>query len=522
MKRNILHTLWAAALLLTACQQEELPLPGADNAAPLAITITDGGYALTTSADGSQKAATRATEDGYRTEFTASDACGLYLVRNGAIVYDNVKLTATAGTNGSLTWQPEAGVTLAGGMAGEKYFLYYPYQETAKMAGKVNATDTTSDGDFFATLINDWQPEADQSDYTQGYTASDLMTATGSGSKADGKLSLSFSMTHRMALAVVEMPKTVYKFTDTSIPDYVIATIADFSGEAKPCRNTDGTYRYFVRPGQGNTVTLTGSFDGGKKEFTLTPNGIATGNYKTYKVDGAQAMEKNYNLQMGDYLCKNSDGNWYIIPGEEMPNEECIAIVFHAGHHENDGSDYSATGIGSGKCHGYAVALQDATSSYCMWGVYGTELGLYPKNTDGSALNNYSNPSIDWSGYSYTRTIITAAGGKENLNATEQSGYPATYYAVVDYENNKAQAPANSSGWFLPSIGQMWIVYQNRTSLFDGKAGVSGLQVDWYWSSSEYYSLPASHALYVDVNDGGVYNLDKDNSYSCVRPVLAF
>ena len=287
MKRNILHTLWAAALLLTGCTQEELPLPGADNAAPLAITITDGGYALTTSADGSQKAATRATEDGYRTEFTASDACGLYLVRNGAIVYDNVKLTATAGTNGSLTWQPEAGVTLAGGMAGEKYFLYYPYQETAKMAGKVNATDTTSDGDFFATLINDWQPEADQSDYTQGYTASDLMTATGSGSKADGKLSLSFSMTHRMALAVVEMPKTVYKFTDTSIPDYVIATTADFGDNAKPCRMADGTYRYIVNSASGTATNITGSYDGDKKEFTITPSGISANFCKTYKVDGA-------------------------------------------------------------------------------------------------------------------------------------------------------------------------------------------------------------------------------------------
>ena len=99
MKRNIIHTLWAAALLL--------------------ITVTDGGYALTTSADGSQKAATRATEDGYRTEFTAGDACGLYIVRNGAVVYDNVKLTATTGTDGSLAWQPEAGVTLAGGLSGE-------------------------------------------------------------------------------------------------------------------------------------------------------------------------------------------------------------------------------------------------------------------------------------------------------------------------------------------------------------------------------------------------------------------
>ena len=356
MKRNILHTLWAAALLLTGCTQEELPLPGADNAAPLAITITDGGYALTTSADGSQKAATRATEDGYRTEFTASDACGLYLVRNGAIVYDNVKLTATAGTNGSLTWQPEAGVTLAGGMAGEKYFLYYPYQETAKMAGKVNATDTTSDGDFFATLINDWQPEADQSDYTQGYTASDLMTATG---------------------------------------------------------------------------------------------------------------------------------------------------------------------IGQQKCHGYAVALQDATNGYCQWGVYGTELGCCPTDGSGKKQNNYSAPDIDWSGYAWTQKIITAAGGKDKLNATEDSGYPATYYAVVDYAH-KVPSPANSTGWFLPSIGQMWNVYQNRASLFEGKTVVSGLKSDWYWSSSEFYDYPARRALYVSVRNGDVFRSYKYSRSSFVRPVLAF
>ena len=155
MKRNILHTLWAAAVLLTACTQEELPLPGANDAAPLTITVTDGGYARTTSADGSQKAATRATEDGYRTEFTAGDACGLYLVRGGAVVYDNVKLTATAGTDGSLAWQPEAGVTLAGGMAGEHYFLYYPYR--ANMTDKVTAS-ATSDEEFFAPLISGWQP----------------------------------------------------------------------------------------------------------------------------------------------------------------------------------------------------------------------------------------------------------------------------------------------------------------------------------------------------------------------------
>ena len=107
------------------------------------------------------------------------------------------------------------------------------------------------------------------------------------------------------------------------------------------------------------------------------------------------------------------------------------------------------------------------------------------------------------------------------MNAAEDSGYPATYYAVVDYAS-KVPSPANSSGWFLPSIGQMWNVYQNRTSLFDGKTVVSGLKSDWYWSSSERYYIPAYYALYVLVTYGHVNYLDKYLSYSYVRPVLAF
>ena len=107
------------------------------------------------------------------------------------------------------------------------------------------------------------------------------------------------------------------------------------------------------------------------------------------------------------------------------------------------------------------------------------------------------------------------------MNAAEDSGYPATYYAVVDYAS-KVPSPANSSGWFLPSIGQMWNVYQNRTSLFDGKTVVSGLKSDWYWSSSEYYSYPASSALSVDVYYGYVGSYLKYYRFSYVRPVLAF
>lgn len=107
------------------------------------------------------------------------------------------------------------------------------------------------------------------------------------------------------------------------------------------------------------------------------------------------------------------------------------------------------------------------------------------------------------------------------MNATEDSGYPATYYAVVDYAH-KVPSPANSTGWFLPSIGQMWNVYQNRASLFEGKTVVSGLKSDWYWSSSEFCDSPAYDALYVNVDRGYVSNSLKDYRFSYVRPVLAF
>ena len=204
----------------------------------------------------------------------------------------------------------------------------------------------------------------------------------------------------------------------------------------------------------------------------------------------------------------------------EEQKASVIAIVFHAGHHENDASDYSATGIGQQKCHGYAVALQDATNGYCQWGVYGTELGCCPTDGSGNKQNNYSTPDIDWSGYAWTQKIITAAGGKDKLNATEDSGYPATYYAVVDYAH-KVPSPANSTGWFLPSIGQMWNVYQNRASLFEGKTVVSGLKSDWYWSSSEFYYVPADYALCVDVRNGRVLFSNKRDRFCYGRSVLA-
>ena len=135
------------------------------------------------------------------------------------------------------------------------------------MSGKT-ATPTGSaltDTEFFAPLVSAWQPQDDQSTHA-AYTASDLMTAEGSATTGeDNTLHLSFTMNHRMALAVIEMPNTVkYKFTDERIPDYAVSPATTFSGIAQPLRVNDGTYRYLVNHATP-APTIEGHYDEGSK-----------------------------------------------------------------------------------------------------------------------------------------------------------------------------------------------------------------------------------------------------------------
>lgn len=502
MNREPIHKLWMTAvflLLLASCQQDELSdITGSGDALPLSIIVADGGYACADSAP------SRATENGYSTRFTAGDACGLFIVRDGNVVSANVRLTAAEGIDGNLTWQPDEGVALRGGATDYRYFLYYPYR--ADMDGKTSAS-AMSAAEFFAPLVSEWTPAADQSTY-DAYTASDLMIA--SGTVIDGHsnpLQFKFSMTHCMAMTVIEFPNIVYRFTNKEIrlEDIVVAPSVEFSPEAVPCRMEDGTYRYIFNPKSNGQTTFTCTCDYGKREFTYTLSDVC-GSYKTYKVNKGCLMEKSRHLRVGDYLL--ADGA--IAGVDESLNEKqkaaCVAVVFYVGQHENDQADYTSTGIGQQKCHGYAVALQDVGASTCAWGLSGTELGCFP-----TGQNNQSNPGIDWDGYTWTQKIIKTA--------TDLSFYPATCFAAKDYQHTVA-APAISSGWYLPSIGQILDIYNNKASLLSGKQGATSLKPGSYWSSSENSGSPADGALVVD--ESGVVNLLGKNGDGYVRPVLAF
>ena len=449
--QNIYHLLQAALLLLlVSCTQEEFPAVQ-DKAQQLTISVTDGGY---TSAVENMKTRveTRAVENGYTTEFTEGDACGFYMVRGGKPVYSNVKLTAEKdAATGGIMWKTD-GTTLAAGMDGESYYLYYPYQ--ADMAGKT-ATPAEgavmTDAEFFKPLIDGWQPGDDQSTHA-AYTASDLMTAGGSTTGTGNTIHLSFAMKHRMALAVIEMPKTVYRFTDANVPDYTVGAEATFTGTAKPLRMADGIYRYLVH---SSMPTIEGCYDGGNREFTITTSAShpVVGEYKRYKVDGAAETIKNVTYaesgiaRIGDFYCtKNNGTTGYLIPKEAdettVQAAKVVGIVFQTDKSRIGAKEKEKLG-GEGNVHGLVMAVKNIATRQA-WGLFGMDEGL---TTCRTKADNYN----DISGYGNCEHIRTNRGNFDS--------YPA-FKAAYDY-NTTCPVPATTTGWYLPASGQWWDILQN-------------------------------------------------------------
>lgn len=448
--QNIYHLLQAALLLLlVSCTQEEFPAVQ-DKAQQLTISVTDGGY---TSAVENMKtrAETRAVENGYTTEFTEGDACGFYMVRGGKPVYSNVKLTAEKdAATGGIMWKTD-GTTLAAGMDGESYYLYYPYQ--ADMAGKT-ATPAEgavmTDAEFFKPLIDGWQPGDDQSTHA-AYTASDLMTAGGSTTGTGNTIHLSFAMKHRMALAVIEMPKTVYKFIDANVPDYTVGAEATF-GTAKPLRMADGTYRYLVH---SSMPTIEGCYDGGNREFTITTSAShpVVGEYKRYKVDGAAETIKNVTYaesgiaRIGDFYCTKDNGTTgYLIPKEAdettVQAATVVGIVFQTDKSRIGQAEKNALG-GKDKVHGLVMSVKNIATRQA-WSLFHKDEGL---TTCKTKADNYN----DISGYGNCEHIRTNRGNFDS--------YPA-FKAAYDY-NTTCPVPATTTGWYLPASGQWWDILQN-------------------------------------------------------------
>ena len=550
--QNIYHLLQAALLMLLAasCTQEEFPA-AQDKAQQLTISVTDGGYAS------AEDKTTRAVENGYTTEFTEGDACGLFVVRGSyqdkKMIYSNVKLTAERdAATGSLVWKPEAGTTLAGGLQDEVYYLYYPYRsdlDNTVISNLLKHAIENPQESFFKPIMNNWPVKTDQSSYAD-YTASDLMTASCTPTLYNGTLRLNFVMAHELSLAVIEMPKTVYKFTNARVPDYTIPSEATFASAAKPLRMTDGTYRYLL---PASLPTIEGSYDGGNRVFTITPSDDPiSGKYKRYKIDGAATTVKNYTVQRGDYLL--ADGN--LLPRETAVTEEqkanIAAIVFWTLADTDPAGRKTPANLTDDKImakdhpnctHGLAVSVKNVSTGMA-WQEYDWFHGSvqkFQKSDEFNPIDKTDYASIVQSGdernyirgYQYTKMILAYnyyCMGIKKLNLMVK---PVNTLANFSDSN---PAPKTSTGWFIPSAKELYMLCSKDDDKIQNKffsteetrkiidkyllaIGGDLLENQDYWTSVEFN---VGSAVYIGFKGGtSIYTTGKTVNKP-VRAVCAF
>lgn len=435
---------------------------GSNADAPLTITVTDGGY--TSLSDGSS---TRASEDGYKTVFTEGDKIGVFAVKNENIEdkVNNLCLIATPASNSDgnpiVTWKDDSNKAPIN-IHGATYYAYYPYQPDLDIT-QLNLSASTAT-EFFANVISKWTPATDQSDY-RNYTAQDLMIAE--STVADN--ALSFSMSHQMVLAVIDLPKTI-RYSLASDPTYSWINTTDaldmkFNDFAPYYK--DGIYRYLVKPSTDQDATLlSGSYTNGygTTAWKVKTSSINAGKYQIFKVDGGSSspIQKVHTLAVGDFFMK--DGS--LLAGStkltQAQQRACIGIVYCI---DPNRVGKAAKQVLSNNAHGLVLALKNATDTPCRWGQYTDENSNSSDNNapfktnTGSLKAQYENVE----GYGETKWIINEyyRPASTMLPNYYTAFYRAKIYGTKEGNTSQYAAPPNTTGWFIPSMGQWWDILSN-------------------------------------------------------------
>ena len=483
----------------------------------------------------------------------SSVSAGLFVVNEkNNVIAANVKLTLISTSSGtSLSLPADSKLKFSPQYS---YFVYYPYQDQASLAGlpavdKTKICDVSSSTKFFADAIATWKSSkitADQSTLKM-MNACDLQI--GKASLDEDGCSVSFKMEHAMGLAVLNresqnVPKHYilsgypsYTYTwDNGTTTLIPSDILSNSQKLYATTNTQGVK--VIPPSAESSFSSTSTGNdawSGDVKITAAANGvgIGTANIKATKVDNY------YTMAVGDIYY--SDGAMTHQSEALASDKTPIGIVGYLG------SDYWTEKGVSGK-GGHALVMCLKTIGSTGKTSIGTGYAWYSSNIDAGRTKVNS------------RNLLVSS-----CNETYGSGYTETAALIKNWGPNAAAAyqaqnyktlPANSSkctGWFLPTAGQYYAVMttlgapfsDDWTGIWDGntsthptwgffdnmitvttninnklkKVGDSNYTEffgdinTWAWTSSEFSSTNA-----VDVDSG----VDDDKGSGSVRFVGSY
>lgn len=443
-----LLTLVMGLILFVSCDKESEVLQNPEEKI-LKIQVTDKGYA----SDPANKE-TKAIDEEFNTTFENGDKIGVFIVdEDGSITYANVPVTLKDNV-----WVDETqGVRIKS--TTEKVFAYYPYVEDSKINDLVSP-ETESESDFFAGYINSLDI-SDQSTLSRYRQADVLGCMVEKASISEG--TITFNMSHLMGLVVLDFDvKQMIDFTLESDPDYtwrrtlpVSVNMQLNNGKLMVKQGEALAYYYLVNPNEVQTLNGEISKDNEVQSFVLSELPAAS-LCKSYLVTATlQTIGKDtHKLQIGDIF--KSDGGLisqaeFSGPGVSAAEKaDCVGIVFQT-YYENNSTSQLTNRIGNAEIQ----ELQRVTGDN-QYLPHGLVMALKDAGTH-----------IKWSTLSSTNTGIPDAGTvelqKADINGLSNNqiirnidGYQNTYPAFNVAQSFNVAIPQNkTTGWFLPSIGQL-------------------------------------------------------------------
>ena len=534
-------------LLLAACSPDNDALPGDDGG-----NTPSAALRIEVSASDFTSAATRATDNGAATTFESGDRIGIIVLDgSGNVLSDNIPYKYDGSTwsfdnsNGegktALYYDNKAG-TLT-------YVAYFPYSKEA---------NGITGADILATLKAKFPPRYDQRT-EDAYRASDLLVWSSVTSSVPSK-KLEIKFTH--AYSSLSLSPSITCKIDGAETSYIPSSVSDASftigtEPLLPYRADDGSCRIIVSP-QTTSARWLCAYGGSMHSGTMPSTALAANNRYTLapvlKDLGAYTFD---NARAGDFYCKNTRNEGYLIPGDASLTTEqqaaCIGIVYS--------TDVGRIGAAATQAlkekgvstpHGLVMALTNASED-CRWGEYdkdensdGNEGEPFKANTD-QLQKQYKNVN----GYSETHWIIDHYKNSGTaLQNTYTAFYHASLYGTAESSTGKYAAPSNTTGWFIPGMGQWWDILSNLggINLTDKQEDASGstsipsaantavanmnkyLQKisgatqfstgTYFWSSSEYRGDSAC-GVYFD-SSGYLYLNSNGKNYSGRRVRCSF
>lgn len=436
----------AMATAMTGCNQNnELGTPAPSSEEDVLNVVATANDFI------SSDATSRVSETDYTTTFEEGDAIGVFVVRDGEALISNMKMTL--GADGT-TWAGENGAKLYYYKDAD-YIAYSPYTE---------GLSVTSETEIISHFTTKLQGSTGQSTLAD-YQAADLMTASVAAAEVTRGQNINFKFAHQMSMIEIKVPIRAYKTRggyEYSAPLGLKVTMAEESATGKEfslctfgkettgdagSEVTKGIYRCIVAPSE-TALNVEGEFqDGSDPVYFPATNGAAlsvtpkAGSYKGFDVNYTyESYNAERDLEIGDYYY--ADGSIYPKKLGNAPKTGCVGIIFS--------TETSVTDQANNWSHGYVVSLfdtDDINTKY-SWSTVNediTSLNLYEKTVD-----SFTSAFADYDGYSATQAILAAPS------------YSAAAYAAVNAAVTYGkEIPSLTSGWYLPSIGQVALIINN-------------------------------------------------------------